>query len=131
MTLTFVFRKITSNVHIFTRITFSMATAVKQTITQRPLCLIEPTEQIVTNLEPITGYENMPLVSVEEAVEPLDDIIPSIYDRIKSAKEHYRHTNDGVTKDESIAIMLYTMSWLPSEECLYFALNSTLCSPDR
>ena len=73
----------------------------------------------------------MPLVSVEKAVEPLIDILPSIYERILAAKEHYRNTRDGVTEDESIAIKLYTMSWQPLEECLYFALNRVLCSSDR
>lgn len=100
-------------------------------ISQRPLYTIEPAETENEPLQSISGYENMPLVSVEKAVTPLIDILPSIYKRIESAKEHYRNTMDGVTEDESIAIKLYTMSWTPFEECLYFALNSVLCSSDR
>lgn len=108
-----------------------MQTASVKQVSQRPSYLKATTEEDNESLQPITGYENKPLVSVEKAVEPLIDIVPSIYERITEARKHCRNTGDGVTEDESIAIKLYTMSWPPLEECLYFALNTALCSSDR
>jgi hypothetical protein len=83
-------------------------------------------------LMPICGYEDMPLVSLEEAVAPLVSILPRIRDYVYVAKQRCEPVPaHGLTIDESSSIMLYTMEWEPEEKCLYFALNSTLRSEDR
>jgi hypothetical protein len=83
-------------------------------------------------LMPICGYEYMPLVSLEEAVAPLVSILPRILDYVYVAKQRCELVPaDGLTRDESSAIILYTMEWEPKEKCLYFVLNSTLRSEDR
>lgn len=83
-------------------------------------------------LMPIRGYENEPLVSLEKAVEPLASLLPDVQDYIYVAKQRCEPVPaHGLTQDESAAIMLYTMEWEPHEECLYFALNSTLRAEDR
>ena len=83
-------------------------------------------------LMPICGYEDMPLVSLEEAVEPLVPILPRIRDYVYVAKQRCEPVPaDGLSRDESSSIMLYTMEWEPEEKCLYFALNATLRSEDR
>jgi hypothetical protein len=83
-------------------------------------------------LMPIAGYEDMPLVSLEEAVEPLVPILPRIRDYVYVAKQRCQPIPaDGLTRDESSSIMLYTMEWEPTEKCLYFALNAALRSEDR
>jgi hypothetical protein len=81
---------------------------------------------------PIRGYEKMPLVSLEEAVKPLVSMLPEIQDYVYVAKQRYKpELANGLTKDESASIMLYSMEWEPHGECLYFALNATLRSEDR
>ncbi len=83
-------------------------------------------------LLPIAGYEDMPLVSLEEAVKPLVPILPRIQSYVYVAKQRCELVPaDGLTKDESSSIMLYTMGWEPTEKCLYFALNAALRSEDR
>ena len=83
-------------------------------------------------LMPIRGYENEPLVSLEKAVEPLVSILPQIQDYVYVAKQRCDPVPaDGLTHDESASIMVYSMEWKPHEECLYFALNSTLRAEDR
>lgn len=88
----------------------------------------EPQEMLM----PIRGYEKMPLVSLEEAVKPLVSILPEIKDYAYVAKQKCKPIPaNGLNKDESAAIILYTMEWEPHEECLYFALNATLRAEDR
>ncbi|CAF1463768.1 unnamed protein product [Adineta steineri] len=79
----------------------------------------------------ISGYEYMPLVSLEVAVEKLIDLIPDVKNYVHVARQRYEHSIDGLTQDESAAIMLYTMGWEPHDQCLYFVLNATLRSSDR
>ena len=81
---------------------------------------------------PIRGFEKMPIVSLEETVEPLVSILPEIQDYAFVAKQRVKPIpDDGLTKDESASIILYSMEWEPHEECLYHALNTTLRSEDR
>ncbi|CAF1257178.1 unnamed protein product [Rotaria sp. Silwood1] len=82
-------------------------------------------------LAPIHGYENMPLVSLEEAVAPLISLVPDIQNYASLAKQRCSEPADGLTQDESAAIMLYSMGWEPLDQCLYVALNAALRSPDR
>lgn len=82
-------------------------------------------------LAPLDGYENMPLVSIEEAVENLVAILPSVQNYAYVAKQRCKNPADGLSEDESASIMLYTMGWKPLDKCLYFVLNATLRSKDR
>jgi hypothetical protein len=96
---------------------------------QRFLRLTDIAEESLEFLAPIGGYSKMPLVSLEEAVEPLIHILPDVQSFAYAVKQKCRQPADELTRDESSAIMLYTMSWEPLDECLYFALNHTLRSP--
>jgi len=83
-------------------------------------------------LEPITGYEQEPLLSLEEACQPLENILGNelkLY--IIVAKLNAKEPNDGLTQDESASIYLYTMEWNPTENSLYALFNQALCAPDR
>jgi hypothetical protein len=81
---------------------------------------------------PIRGFERMPLVPLEEAVTPLVSILPEIQDYAYVAKQRAKPIPaDGLTRDESASIILYSMDWEPHEECLYYVLNDTLRAEDR
>ncbi|CAF4005984.1 unnamed protein product [Adineta steineri] len=83
-------------------------------------------------LMPIRGYEEMPLVPLEEAVTPLISILREIQDYAYVAKQRCESVPpDSLTQDESASIMLYSMEWEPHEKCLYFALNAALRTEDR
>ncbi|CAF1302171.1 unnamed protein product, partial [Adineta steineri] len=85
-----------------------------------------------TMLMPIEGYEEMPIVPLEEAVVPLVSIVPKIQNFVYVAKQRSKSVPaDNLTQDESASIMLYSMDWEPQEKCLYFALNATLRTEDR
>jgi hypothetical protein len=82
-------------------------------------------------LLPIEGHEKVPLVSLEESVLPLVQILPDILRKAFVAKENSQNPGDGLSIDESASIRLYSMEWEPHSECLYFALNKTLRAKDR
>lgn len=83
-------------------------------------------------LLPIRGFDDVPLMTLEQAVEPLLSIMPDIKDYVYVAKQRCdEEPADGLTQDESAAIMLYSMEWTPRPKCLYYLLNTILRSEDR
>lgn len=83
-------------------------------------------------LKPIAGYEREPIVSLEEACKPLEDIVDhELKQNMFIAKENSKQPKHGLTSDESAAIHLYTMEWDDSEKSLYAILNRTLRLVDR
>lgn len=83
-------------------------------------------------LKPISGYEDMALVSLEIAVEPLISILPDIQHYVSIVKQRCKRAAvDRLSNDESASIMIYTLGWEPFDQCLYVALNETLRLPHR
>lgn len=82
-------------------------------------------------LPPIQGFENMPVVPLEEAVFPLISLVPQIKRMVYIVKERCEDPQDGLTVDQSAAIMLYTMEWVPKQKSFYFILNNTLRAENR
>ena len=93
--------------------------------------LTDLAEDVQEELPPISGYEDMPLVTLEVAVEPLAGLIPDLQNKVKTAKRDSLKPADALTIDESASIMLYSMSWTPATDSLYTQLNATLRSKDR
>ncbi|CAF1367724.1 unnamed protein product [Rotaria sordida] len=103
----------------------------KETTAQRFLHITDVAHEPLRFIAPIGGYEKMPLVSLEQAVEPLVSILPAVQSHAYVCKQICENPDDGLTQDESASIMLYTMGWEPLDECLYFVLNNTLRSSER
>ena len=82
-------------------------------------------------LAPIEGFEKFPVVSLEEAVKPLVNIVPKVARNVFIVKENCEEPEDGLTSDESASIMLYTYESMPHEDSLYVILNTTLRSEQR
>jgi hypothetical protein len=98
---------------------------------RRMLRIADIVEEPRKMLMPIKGYEKVPLVSLEEAVEPLVPFVPDVRRMAWTAKARCEEPADGLTCDESASIMLYSMEWEPHKECLNFVLNAALRAPDR
>jgi hypothetical protein len=93
-------------------------------------------ETILQNLHtdqfiPIDGYEKVPLVSLELAVEPIMSLIPSIQTYVHLVKQKCENPADGLTQDQSASIMLCAIRWQPFDQCLSVVLNELLRSADR
>ncbi|CAF4995561.1 unnamed protein product, partial [Rotaria sp. Silwood1] len=103
----------------------------EEAIAQRITRITDIVQERLEYIAPIGGYEEMLLVPLEEAVEPLVPILPAVQSHAYVAKQRCKNPADGLTQDESASIMLYTMGWKPLDKCLYFVLNDTLRSTDR
>ena len=83
-------------------------------------------------LMPIQGYAEQPLVSLEEAVEPLISFVHDVERMATWAKWQCKQPPaDGLTVDQSAAITLYSMEWMPQDKCLYYVLNAALRDENR
>ena len=78
------------------------------------------------NRSPIFGYEDSPLLTLEEAVEKITPPISRIMDYVTTAKKKYNRHSALLTRDESAAIYLYSM---PTS--FFSRLNDTLRAENR
>ena len=78
------------------------------------------------NHNSISGYEDSPLLTLEQSVEKLTPIIPDLKASVAIAKKECRRSSNLLTPDESAAIYLYTMP-----TCFFSRLNQTLRAENR
>ena len=83
-------------------------------------------------LGPIIGYAQEPLLPLTDACAPLANIVNNIRAYVSVALENTPHDPaDGLTRNESAAIRIYTMEWSGEHQSLYSVLNKTLRTADR
>ena len=91
-------------------------------------------EETGKRLPPIEGFENVPLVSIEESVKPLEGLVRRVTEYAGRAKRKAIDypTNDNVTLEESSAIRLYTMEWAGKDGgSVYTVMNACLRDKER
>jgi hypothetical protein len=77
----------------------------------------------------IEGYQDEPLVSLEEALQTFDDEIDQLSYYIKEAKKKFPYpSKHNLSSDESAAIYIYTIKW--GHGCLYDRLQEAWKSED-
>jgi hypothetical protein len=79
------------------------------------------------NHKAIIDYEDLPLLTLEEAVEKIIPLIPHVMDYVATAKKKYNWHSPLLTRDESAAIYLYT---IPKTE-FFSSLNRALRAANR
>ncbi|CAF1192709.1 unnamed protein product [Adineta steineri] len=85
-----------------------------------------------TELSPILGYSEEPLLPLAQACAPMNDIFHNLSFYVQLAlKETPEQPPDGVSVDESAAIRLYTLEWDKPHRSLYSTLNFNLKNNDR
>ncbi|CAF2852340.1 unnamed protein product [Rotaria sp. Silwood2] len=81
-------------------------------------------------LTPVAGYWAYRLVSLEEALNPFLSEINELQRSIKEAKKHCTYPSEhNLTRDESAALLLYTME--ADDQSFYLKLNQILRKEDR
>jgi hypothetical protein len=81
-------------------------------------------------LPPVTGYWSEKLVSLEEALKPIESCIEELHRSTKAAKKYCTFpSKHGLTHDESAAVYLYTMEG--GQNSFYRVLNKALRSENR
>ncbi|CAF4048637.1 unnamed protein product, partial [Adineta steineri] len=78
------------------------------------------------NRNPIFGYEDTPILTLEEAVEKLIPFVPDALAYVTTAKKKHNRHSDLLMRDESVAIYLYSM---PSS--FYSSLNKAVRAENR
>jgi len=78
------------------------------------------------NHNPIFGYEDSPLLTLEEAVEKIISFLSHLMNYVATAKKKYNRHSNLLTPDESAAAYLYSM---PTP--FYLRLNEILRAKDR
>jgi hypothetical protein len=90
------------------------------------------TNNTKTDLGPVIGYAEEPLLPLAEACAPLTDILHDLSSYVQMAlDETPPEPPDGLTIDESAAIRLYTIEWTAPHRSLYSMLNYILKKADR
>ena len=85
----------------------------------------------LNTLVPLRGHGSQPLVSLKKALEELQGLVDDVDSRLHTATKRSENPADGLTADESAAIILYTIEWDPDHSSLYSVLNNTLRFEDR
>ncbi|CAF1172684.1 unnamed protein product, partial [Didymodactylos carnosus] len=82
-------------------------------------------------LRPINGYQNLPLKSLDEAVQSLLSVVDDLQTNVVIAKKNCQDQTDNLTLDEAAAIYSYTMEGETKKQSLYYQLNQILRSTKR
>ena len=80
---------------------------------------------------PMPAYEQVPLVTLEEAIQSLVSLVPDVKQMFRQVKERCHESNDGLTWNESASIMLYSLESEARENSFHVILNDRLKSDDR
>jgi hypothetical protein len=75
------------------------------------------------NRSPIYGYQHLPVLTLEEAIERITPPIPRAMDYVLTAKKKCNRKSSLLTRDESAAIYLYSMP-ISFFSCLNEALRA-------
>jgi hypothetical protein len=87
-----------------------------------------PSENTTTS---IGKFDDVPLVSLEEATDPLLSLVPDVKEMVSKVKQNCTKPKDNLTTDESASIMLYSLEWKPRENSFYVILNNILRTEDE
>jgi hypothetical protein len=80
---------------------------------------------------PIQGYRGVPLVSLEEAVQPLLSLVPEIEQMVQTVQQNCDQPANMLSEDESASIKLYTLPKRPLQSSFSSILNKTLQSQNQ
>jgi hypothetical protein len=81
---------------------------------QHAFRFLDVDEKPQSMLPPIHDYENTPLVSLNKAIVSLTRIVPNVQHMVQTVKANCGGPEDGLTRDESNSIRLYSLEWQPS-----------------
>jgi hypothetical protein len=87
----------------------------------------EPVDRL---LVPIRGYENQPLLPLNETIKPISKLFNRIEDYVFIALHNCQNPTDGLDQQESASIHLYTMQFSGGPS-LYQSLNQSLRDENR
>ncbi len=87
----------------------------------------EPVDRL---LLPIRGYEDQPLLPLNETIKPISQLFKRIEDYVFIALHNCQNSTDDLNQQESASIHLYTMEFSDGPS-LYQVLNQSLRAENR
>ena len=93
--------------------------------------LLDANLERLNTLTPLRGYAAKRCHSLTEAVQGFHKQLDDVNSRVWTAMNRSKNPTDGLTRDESAAIILYTIEWDLEHPSLYSVLNNTLRLEDR
>ena len=81
-------------------------------------------------LQPIEDDQHVSLVTLEQAIEPLDALVTGVRQMVDAVKERCEKLTGSLSLDEAASIMLFSMEAEPIEYCFYRMLNKALQNDD-
>ncbi|UJR32292.1 hypothetical protein I4U23_019756 [Adineta vaga] len=76
----------------------------------------------------IDGYDEIPLVTLKKAIEPLKFHVFQLDDMMQLVQDNCQQSIDNLSIDESSSIMLYTIEWITKETSFCYIFNQKLNS---
>ncbi|CAF3955187.1 unnamed protein product [Rotaria sp. Silwood2] len=75
--------------------------------------ILDAGEERLNTLTPLRGYASKSLVSLQEAVVKLRELVDDVDSRVWTATSRSENPANELSQDESAAIVLYTIEWDP------------------
>jgi len=95
------------------------------------ICDIDYPSKETDEFDSISGFNSVPIVSIDEALRPVEIYLPNIQNDLNIVKRKCQNSIDNLSRDELSSLMIYTMGTSRPEDCLYYVLNKHLRCKDR
>ncbi|CAF1208538.1 unnamed protein product [Adineta steineri] len=76
----------------------------------------------------MNNYEQISIITLEDAVKPLVLYVPEVNDMVQLVKQKCQQPKENLSIDESASIMLYTMEWKTKQDSFRYICNQKLKS---
>lgn len=97
---------------------------------QRFTDVSEESNNMLSPLPPII-HQHSRTSSLQEAIQPICLLVEDLPNRVAISLERSQNPKDGLTRDESAAIYLYTQQWPPGKISFYTMFNRALRDENR
>lgn len=100
---------------------------VERNYEHRYACMEGDPQSVVQSIE---DAQHVSLVTLEQAIEPLDTLVTGIRQMVQAVMERCEKLIGSLSLDEAASIMLFSMEAEPKEYCFYRTLNKVLQNED-
>lgn len=100
-------------------------------VSKRSLYFMDFVGEKNQTLAPIHGYDDKPIVPLENAIGPLRSYVSDVEKMVAHAKAGITKALNNLSIDGIGSIRLYTLEWEPREKSFFYILNQTLRAEER
>ena len=82
-------------------------------------------------LQPLPKLPNKPVPSLRDAIEPIENLIDDLSAYVKLSLDRCQHPKNGLSRDQSAALYLYSLQWPKGKHSFYDRFNRALRDENR